>query len=64
MRTTLDLPDKLMAEALEVSNHRTKTAAVVAALEDYVRKHRLAGIRQFRGRLDLDIDLDTLRDRQ
>ncbi len=63
MRTTLDLPAPLIAEAMKVSNQRTKTAVVVTALEDLVRKNRIHGIRQFKGKVDLDIDLNTLRKR-
>lgn len=64
MRTTLDLPEPLIAEAMKVSHQRTKTAVIVAALEELVRKNRIHGIRQFKGKVsDLDIDLQTLRKR-
>ena len=63
MRTTLDLPTPLINEAMKVSHQRTKTAVIVTALEDLVRKNRIQGIRQFKGKLDLDIDLKTLRKR-
>ena len=63
MRTTLDLPDKLMQDAMKASPQRTKTAVVISALQDLVRKSRLQGLRQFKGRVDLDRDLDTLRKR-
>jgi len=64
MRTTLDLPDELMANAMKVSHQRTKTAVIVTALEDLVRKSRVRNLRNFRGKVDLDIDLDTLRKRR
>ncbi|MFC1452163.1 type II toxin-antitoxin system VapB family antitoxin [Verrucomicrobiota bacterium] len=64
MRTTLDLPASLVAEAMKVSHHRTKTAVIVTALEDYVRKNRIQGLRNFRGKVDLDVDLNALRKRQ
>lgn len=63
MRTTLDLPESLIAEAMSVSHQRTKTAVIVTALEDLVRKNRIQGLRQFKGKVDLDIDLNTLRKR-
>ncbi|MBI5102179.1 MAG: type II toxin-antitoxin system VapB family antitoxin [Nitrospirae bacterium] len=63
MRTTIDLPQKLVEEAMKVSHQRTKTAVIVAALEDFVRKSRIQGLKKFRGQVDLDIDLDTLRKR-
>ncbi len=64
MRTTLDLPEPLLKEAMKVSPHHTKTAVIIAALEDLVRKQRIKNIKQFKGKLDLDINLDTLRNRK
>ena len=63
MRTTLDLPEKLIDEALRVSNLKTKTALIVAALEEMVRKSRIQEIRCYKGKVDLGVDLDALRDR-
>jgi hypothetical protein len=62
VRTTLDLPGPLVGEAMKLSHHRTKTAVISSALEDFVRKGKIQGLREFRGKLDLDIDLDALRD--
>ena len=63
MRTTLDLPESLIAEAMKLSHQRTKTAVIIAALEDYIRKNRIQGLKKYKGRVDLDTDLDTLRKR-
>lgn len=64
MRTTIDLPEALVEEAMKVSHQRTKTAVIVAALEDFVRKSRIQGLKKFRGQINLDIDLDKLRKRK
>ena len=63
MRTTLDLPESLIAEAMKLSHQRTKTAVIIAALEDYIRKSRIQGLKKYKGSVDLDTDLDTLRKR-
>lgn len=63
MRTTIDLPQTLVEEAMKVSHQKTKTAVIVAALEDFVRKSKIQGLKKFRGRVNLDIDLDKLRKR-
>lgn len=63
MRTTLDLPDQLVQDAMKASHQKTKTAAIVTALQDFVRKARLRDLRSFKGQVDLDLDLDTLRKR-
>ena len=64
MRTTLDLPAPLLDEAMRLSHQRTKTAVIITALEEFVRKSRIRGLKRFRGKVDLDIDLSTLRDRK
>ncbi len=64
MRTTLDIPSPLIAEAMKATHQRTKTAVIVTALEELVRKSRIHGLQQFRGKVDLDIDLNALRKRR
>lgn len=63
MRTTIDLPEPLMQEAMKLSHHKTKTATIVVALEDFVKKNKIQGLKKFKGRIDINIDLDTLRKR-
>ena len=63
MRTTLDLPESLLNEAMKVTHIDTKTAVIVKALEELVRKSKIADIKKYKGKIDLDIDLDDIRDR-
>lgn len=63
MRVTLDLPESLIAEAMELSHQRSKAAVIIAALEDCVRKNRLQALKKFKGKVELDTDLDALRKR-
>jgi hypothetical protein len=53
----------LVQDAMKASHQKTKTAAIVTALQDFVRKTRLRDLRTFKGQVDLDIDLDALRKR-
>lgn len=64
MRTTLDLPEPLLNEAMKISHHRTKTSVIITALEDFIRKNRIQGLKKFKGKIDLDINLDVIRDRK
>jgi len=64
MRTTLDLPENLLNEAMKVTHTNTKTAVIVKALEELVRKSKLSDLKKYRGKVDLDIDLDEIRDRR
>ncbi len=63
MRTTLDLPEELMQKAMSVAQIKTKTKVITLALKELVRKSELSALKKFKGKLDLDIDLDTLRNR-
>lgn len=64
MRTTVDLPEKLVNEAMRISHQKTKTSVIVTALEEYVRKNRIQQLKRFRGKLDISIDLNALRKRK
>ena len=64
MRTTLDIPNPLVEKAMKLSHHKTKTAVIISALEDFVRKTKINDLKKYRGKIDLDIDLNTLRRRK
>lgn len=63
MRTTLDLPEQLVKEAMKVTDTETKTAVIIKGLESLIRKARMSEIKNYKGAVDLDIDLDELRGR-
>jgi len=64
MRTTLDLPRDLLDEAMKATKINTKTKVIITALEDLIRKSKISGLKEFKGKVDLDIDMDTVRGRQ
>lgn len=63
MRTTLDLPEDLLNEAMKVTHITTKTGVIVLALEELIRKAKISEIKKYRGKIALDIDLDKIRNR-
>jgi Arc/MetJ family transcription regulator len=44
MKTTIDIPEKVLAETIKYTGAKTKRAAVVGAVEDFNRRHRLAAL--------------------
>jgi Arc/MetJ family transcription regulator len=64
VRTTLDLPEKLLDEAMKAAQVNTKTKAIIAALEELIRKSKISRLKDFKGKVDLDIDMDTVRGRR
>jgi len=63
MRTTLDLPEDLLHEAMKITHMRTKTNVIIHALKNLVQKNTIQKIKEYRGKLKLDIDLNSLRKR-
>ena len=63
MRTTLDLPESLLNEAMQVTHVKTKTGVIVLALEELIRKEKISELKKYKGKIDLDIDLNVLRNR-
>jgi hypothetical protein len=63
MRTTLDLPEDLLIDAMKATHIGTKTKVIIMALEELIRKNKIAGLKKFKGKVDLDIDMNKLRDR-
>ena len=63
MRTTLDLPEELIKEAMKATRIQTKTRVIITALEELIRKSKISEIKQYKGKIELDIDLDSIRGR-
>ncbi|WP_133510746.1 type II toxin-antitoxin system VapB family antitoxin [Candidatus Thiosymbion oneisti] len=63
MRTTLDLPEDLLNEAMRVTHSDTKAVVIIKALQELIRKSTISEIKKYKGKVDLDIDLNTIRDR-
>ena len=61
MRTTIDIDNELMAEALKASGCKTKKAAVEEGLRLLVRTRRQGRILELRGKLRWEGSLDEMR---
>ena len=48
---------------MKAGHIKTKTKIIIVALEEFIRKNRIAGLKKFKGKVDLDIDIDPLRNR-
>ena len=63
MRTTLDIPERLIQDAMKASRIPTKTKVIITALEDLIRKSKISEIKKFKGKIDMDIDMNAVRGR-
>jgi Arc/MetJ family transcription regulator len=64
MRTNIEIDDSLMAEALATTGIKTKREAVELGLKTIIRLKQQENIRQFRGKLQWEGDLDHMRTEQ
>jgi len=55
MRTTLEIPDTLIKEAMIATQIKTKNKVVKLALEELIKKSKISELKQFQGKIDLDL---------
>ena len=63
MKTSLNLPDELIKEAMQLTDVKTKTKVIVLALQELINTNKVADLKSYKGAFNLDIDIDTLRNR-
>ncbi len=63
MRTTLDLPEDLLAEAQTTLGFKSKTDTIVVALRELVRRQRIGKLKSLMGKVELSVDLPKSRRR-
>lgn len=61
MRTNIVTDDRLMSEALQVSGYKTKKEAVEEGLKLLIAMRKQAKIRELRGTLSWEGDLEAMR---
>ncbi|TGK90064.1 type II toxin-antitoxin system VapB family antitoxin [Leptospira bourretii] len=63
MRTTIDIPEELVREAMRLTHLKTKTDVIKEGLQTLIRKEKLKNLKNYKGTIDLTVDLNTLRKR-
>lgn len=56
MRATLNIPDNLIAEVQKLSGEKSKTKAIVTAMEEFVRDKKIKKLLSLRGKIQIDYD--------
>ena len=52
MKTTLDIPDELMKEAMSLSRSKTKTDTVITGLRELIRQKKIERVLSSAGKLE------------
>ncbi len=63
MPTNLALDDRLIEEAQKLGQHRTKKAAVTAALDEYIQRRKQRDILRLFGTIEYDAKYDYKKER-
>lgn len=63
MRTTLDLPEKLVEEARERLGYKSKTDTVIFALKEVVRRGRIEDLKDLMGKIEFEFDPNETREK-
>ena len=64
MPARVAIDERLLEEAREIGGHRTKTAAVIEALKEYIQRRKQARIRSLFGTIDFDASYDYKKQRR
>ncbi|MBI3592127.1 MAG: type II toxin-antitoxin system VapB family antitoxin [Nitrospirae bacterium] len=61
MKTTLNIPDELIKEAMTTSKSKTKTDAVIAGLKELIRQKKIEKVLSLVGKLEFSDMWDKAR---
>lgn len=56
MRATLSIPDGLLSEVQRFSGQKSKTKAVITAMQEFVREKKLEKLLALKGKVEIDYD--------
>ena len=59
MRATLNIPDDLMREVQRLSGEKSKTSAIVTAMEAFVRQKKTEDLLALKGKIRIDYDWEA-----
>ena len=63
MRITLEFSENLLNQTMKATHVNTKTGVTAFAQEEFVRKSKIIEIQRYKDKIDLAIDINTLRSR-
>ncbi|MFN3740322.1 MAG: type II toxin-antitoxin system VapB family antitoxin [Thermodesulfovibrionales bacterium] len=56
MRATLNIPDELLSEVQKLSGEKSKTKAIVKAMEEFIRQKKIQKLIALKGKVKIDYD--------
>ena len=63
MRTTVDLPEDLLMEVMKILRSESKKETIIKALTNIKNLNERQKILKYKGKINVDLDIDKLRSR-
>ncbi|MEK6589896.1 MAG: type II toxin-antitoxin system VapB family antitoxin [Nitrospinota bacterium] len=54
MRATLNIPDELISEVQKLSGEKSKTKAIIIAIQEYIKQKKIKELIALRGKVQID----------
>lgn len=54
MRATLNIPDDLLSEVQRISGEKSKTRAIIAAMEEFVKQRKIKKLLSLKGNVQVE----------
>lgn len=54
MRATLNIPDDLLAEVQKISGEKSKTKAIITAMEEFIRQKKIKELIALKGKIQIE----------
>ncbi len=56
MRATLNIPDELLSAVQKASGEKSKTRAIIVAMEEFIRHRKIKDLIALRGKVKIEYD--------
>jgi len=63
MKTMLEVPETLIHKAMNATKIRSKSRLVTLAIKNLIKSAEIRQIKNYAGKVDLDLDIEALRAR-
>lgn len=64
MRATLNIPDELISEIQKISGEKSKTKAIIIAMEEFIRQKKRKELIALRGKIEIAYDWQKEEERE
>ncbi|MEK6776820.1 MAG: type II toxin-antitoxin system VapB family antitoxin [bacterium] len=54
MRATLNIPDDLMSQLLQITGEKSKTKALITAMQEFIRQKKIKELLELRGKIQIE----------